>query len=181
MADRSNTADRETRRLSDPLGVCPVKLGRERGFNSRGIDPMAPEVMTITGRVSHRNTIDLAIWPTVQPTAAAASAAVRVPAGNSTIVSGCPAATSAARTRSIEPPPISLSTIYIPVALGAAYRLNKIRAKEEQVAWGQTRRQNGTRDRTGSSSGQSPSSNTCPLGKGGRGSNPRERTTRSSR
>ena len=34
--------------------------------------------------------MDLAICATVQPTAAAASAAVRVPAGNSVMVSGWP-------------------------------------------------------------------------------------------
>jgi len=64
---------------------------------------LAPEVMTTTGRSAARNTIDLAICATVQPTAAAASAAVRVLAGNSMMVSGWPAAARAERTRSTEP------------------------------------------------------------------------------
>ena len=51
-----------------------------------------------------RKTIDLAIWATVQPTAVAASAAVRVPSGKAVIVSGWPAAIRAARTRSTELP-----------------------------------------------------------------------------
>src|SRR5579859_7619034 len=65
---------------------------------------LAPEVITTAARIAHRNTIDLAICATEQPTAAAASAAVRVPTGNSVIVSGCPAASNAARTRSTDPP-----------------------------------------------------------------------------
>jgi oxygen-independent coproporphyrinogen-3 oxidase len=58
--------------------------------------------------------MDFAIWATVQPTAAAASAAVRVPAGNSEIVSGWPAAASAARTRSTEPPDSLADILYLP-------------------------------------------------------------------
>src|SRR4051794_18158358 len=71
--------------------------------------------MTTTARIPQRNTMDFAIWATVQPTAAAASAAVRVPAGNSEIVSGWPAATSAARTRATEPPDSLADILYLPV------------------------------------------------------------------
>ncbi len=56
------------------------------------------------GRSPARNTIDLAICATEQPTAMAASAAVRVPIGNAVIVSAWPAASRAARTRATEPP-----------------------------------------------------------------------------
>ena len=46
---------------------------------------LVPLVITITGRslLAARNTNDFAIWPTVQPIAAAASAAERVDASNS--------------------------------------------------------------------------------------------------
>src|SRR5271169_5228447 len=61
-----------------------------------------------------RNTIDFAICATVHPTAAAASAAVRVPAGNCVIVSEWPAASSADRTRSTEPPVSLADILYLP-------------------------------------------------------------------
>src|ERR1043165_6309489 len=61
-----------------------------------------------------RNTMDLAICATLQPTAAAASAAVRVPAGNWVMVSGWPAVSRAARTRSTEPPVSLADILYAP-------------------------------------------------------------------
>src|SRR5882757_945370 len=71
--------------------------------------------MITAARMPQRNTIDFAICATVQPTAAAASAAVRVPDGNSVMVSGWPMASSAARTRSTEPPRSEADILYLPL------------------------------------------------------------------
>src|SRR5947209_3027325 len=60
-----------------------------------------------------RNTMDLAICATVHPTAAAASAAVRVPAGNCVMVSTWPACSNAARTRSTDPPVSDADILYL--------------------------------------------------------------------
>jgi hypothetical protein len=49
-----------------------------------------------------RKTIDFTIWSSVQPAAAAASAAVRVESGIRTTSVSSPAACSAARTRSTD-------------------------------------------------------------------------------
>ncbi len=56
-----------------------------------------------------RNTIDLAICATEQPTAAAASVALCVPAGNSAMLSSCPEASSACRTL----PTISITSPFL--------------------------------------------------------------------
>jgi hypothetical protein len=55
------------------------------------------------GRSPARKIIDLAICATVQPTAAAASSAVRVPPGKVSMFPHAPAASSASRTRATEP------------------------------------------------------------------------------
>src|SRR5580658_8401281 len=67
--------------------------------------------------------MDLAICATVQPTAAAASAAVRVLAGNSVMVSGWPAAKSAARTRATDPKISDIAYISPHGLAGAVYPL----------------------------------------------------------
>ena len=61
---------------------------------------LAPLAITSTGRDPARNTMDLAICATSHPTAAAASAALRVPSGKALMLSGWPAASKFARTRS---------------------------------------------------------------------------------
>ena len=66
------------------------------------VDPVGARGHHDTACAPARNTIDLAICATAQPIAAAASAAVRVPSGKARMVSGCPAANKACRTRSTE-------------------------------------------------------------------------------
>ena len=61
---------------------------------------LSPLMMAATARSPARNTSVLAISATEQPTAAAASTAVRVESGRVWIVHRSPAASSAARTRS---------------------------------------------------------------------------------
>ena len=65
-----------------------------------GSSRLSPLMMATTARSPARNTSVLAISATEQPTAAAASTAVRVEAGSVWMVQSSPAASSAARTRS---------------------------------------------------------------------------------
>lgn len=100
MAERRDAANRKAGGVADPAA----------GFTARPISAatfsvsirFAPDAITSTASSPARSTIDFAICATVQPTALAASCAVRVPSGNSEMVSAWPAATSAARTRATE-------------------------------------------------------------------------------
>ena len=94
LAHRRDPADRRS-----PSPAAPSPRPASPSFTPSAVSAfawstrLAPEVMTTTaGRIPERNTIDFAIWATAQPTAAAASAAVRVPARNLRDRVGCPAA-----------------------------------------------------------------------------------------
>ena len=70
-------------------------------FPKRSISTwLSPEVNASTSFVGVANTNDFTIWPTSHPTAAAASAAVRVPAGYRTGATATPSSLASARNLS---------------------------------------------------------------------------------
>ena len=85
VPDRRHAADGEAGGVADEIGVGADDAFADLRRYPLSSTRLAPEATTRTGRfVSRvRKISDLAICATVQPTAAAASAAVRVPASNS--------------------------------------------------------------------------------------------------
>ena len=86
-AERGDAADREARVLAHARGVGASDRGRPRPPpGSSSSRRLSPATSASTGVSSHMNTSDLTICPTLAPTAAAASTAVRAESGVSTIV-----------------------------------------------------------------------------------------------
>ena len=131
MPNRRNPANGEARHLPHPVTIRPPELHPQRGLGLRRIhsigsrrnDDRCPHPAA-----EHDGFFDCA---TVHPTAAAASAAVRVPAGNWVTVSACAAASNAARTRSTDPP-VSGPDMPAVVALPHPYAKHGKRRSEQR-------------------------------------------------
>ena len=80
MAERRDAADGEPGRLLNLTGAGLP--GARRARDGGSVSTLsAPATRATTTRPPATNTSDLTIWPSSQPTAAAASRAVRVPSG----------------------------------------------------------------------------------------------------